>query len=92
MTFELEHQIEFPGELIRHLYFVEEGMASMTTTFLDGAQARQSVATSVRGRGQDFSSFSSGRVGSWNAGCRNVTVTQQTGCHYRQDPDRFTPG
>ncbi len=38
MTFELEHQIEFPGELIRHLYFVEEGMASMTTTFLDGAQ------------------------------------------------------
>ena len=38
VTFELEHQIEFPGELIQNLYFVEEGMASMTTTFLDGAQ------------------------------------------------------
>lgn len=38
VTFELEHQIESPGELIRNLYFVEEGMASMTTTFSDGAQ------------------------------------------------------
>lgn len=38
VTFELEHQIEFPGELIQNLYFVEEGMASMTTTFSDGAQ------------------------------------------------------
>jgi len=38
VTFELEHQIEFPGELIRNLYFVEEGMASMTTTFSDGGQ------------------------------------------------------
>jgi hypothetical protein len=32
VTFELEHQIEFPGESIRYLYFVEEGMASLTTT------------------------------------------------------------
>ncbi len=35
---ELEHEIEFPGSPIEHLIFVEEGMASMTTTFQDGSQ------------------------------------------------------
>jgi len=35
---ELEHEIEFPGSVIDHLYFIEEGMASMTTTFRDGSQ------------------------------------------------------
>lgn len=38
VTFETEYQIEFPGDIIRHLYFVEEGMASITTTFSNGAQ------------------------------------------------------
>ncbi len=38
VTFEIEHEIEFPGNPIRHLYFVEEGMASMTNTFSDGSQ------------------------------------------------------
>ena len=38
VVFELEHEIEFPGNTIRHLYFVEAGMASMTTTFSNGAQ------------------------------------------------------
>ena len=38
VRFELEHDIEFPGNPIHYLYFVEEGMASMTTTFTDGAQ------------------------------------------------------
>jgi CRP-like cAMP-binding protein len=38
VTFELEHEIEFPGNPIDHLFFVEEGMASMTTTFNNGAQ------------------------------------------------------
>ena len=38
VTFELEHEIEFPGTPIDYLYFVEEGMASMTTTFKDGSQ------------------------------------------------------
>lgn len=38
VTFELEHEIEYPGNPIEHLFFVEEGMASMTTTFEDGAQ------------------------------------------------------
>jgi len=38
VTFELEHEIEFPGNSIEHLYFVEVGMASMTTTFTNGSQ------------------------------------------------------
>jgi CRP-like cAMP-binding protein len=38
VQFELKHDIEYPGMSIFHLYFVEEGMASMTTTFGDGAQ------------------------------------------------------
>jgi len=38
ITFEVGHEIEFPGEPVRHLFFVEEGMASMTTTFKDGSQ------------------------------------------------------
>jgi CRP-like cAMP-binding protein len=36
--FELMHEIEFPGNRIEHLYFLEEGMASMTNTFGDGSQ------------------------------------------------------
>jgi CRP-like cAMP-binding protein len=38
VQFELMHEIEYPGRPIDRLYFVEEGMASMTTTFRDGAQ------------------------------------------------------
>jgi CRP-like cAMP-binding protein len=38
VKFELRHEIEFPGSPIDYLYFVEEGMASMTTTFKDGSQ------------------------------------------------------
>src|SRR3984957_5394670 len=38
VTFEVMHEIEFPGRPIEHLYFVEEGMASMTATFNDGSQ------------------------------------------------------
>ena len=38
VQFELGHEIEYPGKTIDSLFFVEEGMASMTTTFEDGAQ------------------------------------------------------
>lgn len=38
VKFELMHEIEYPGNPIERLYFVEEGMASMTTTFKDGSQ------------------------------------------------------
>jgi CRP-like cAMP-binding protein len=38
VEFELMHEIEFPGNPIKHIFFVEEGMASMTATFGDGSQ------------------------------------------------------
>ena len=38
IVFEVGHEIEFPGTPIKHLIFVEEGMASLTTTFQDGSQ------------------------------------------------------
>jgi CRP-like cAMP-binding protein len=38
VTLEMEHEIEYPGSVIDHLYFIEAGMASMTTTFKDGSQ------------------------------------------------------
>ena len=38
VVFEVGHEIEFPGKEIERLFFVEEGMASMTTTFKDGSQ------------------------------------------------------
>jgi CRP-like cAMP-binding protein len=38
VTFELQHELEYPGVPIEHLFFVEEGMASMTATFMDGSQ------------------------------------------------------
>jgi CRP-like cAMP-binding protein len=38
VKFELKHEIEYPGNMIDRLYFLEEGMASMTTTFKDGSQ------------------------------------------------------
>ena len=38
VVFEVGHEIEFPGKPIHRLFFVEEGMASMTNTFDDGSQ------------------------------------------------------
>lgn len=38
VAFEVQHEIEYPGNPLENLFFVEEGMASMTTTFLDGSQ------------------------------------------------------
>ena len=38
VQFELGHEIEFPGKQIDNLFFVEEGMASMTVTYEDGSQ------------------------------------------------------
>jgi CRP-like cAMP-binding protein len=38
VTFELKHELAYPHQPITHLYFVEAGMASMTSTFEDGSQ------------------------------------------------------
>ena len=35
---ELRYEMEFPGKAIRHLFFIEEGAASMTVTMKDGSQ------------------------------------------------------
>ena len=38
VQFEVGHEIEYPGNPMENLIFVETGMASMTTTFEDGSQ------------------------------------------------------
>jgi CRP-like cAMP-binding protein len=38
VTFELQHEIEYPGNQIKSVFFVEEGMAAMTAAFEDGSQ------------------------------------------------------
>ena len=40
----VNREIEFPGNPIDHLFFIEEGMASMTTTFDDGFQVEVALA------------------------------------------------
>lgn len=35
---QLRHEIEYPGNTIDNVYFIEEGVGSMTTTFNDGSQ------------------------------------------------------
>lgn len=39
-------EIEYPGNHIDHLFFIEEGIASMTTTFKDGFQVEVALAGS----------------------------------------------
>lgn len=43
VKFELLHEMEYPHRPIRHLYFLESGMASMTATFQDGSQVEIST-------------------------------------------------
>src|ERR1700733_6084513 len=38
VTFNLGYEMESPGKLVDKIFFVEAGMASMTTTFEDGSQ------------------------------------------------------
>jgi CRP-like cAMP-binding protein len=38
VAFKVGHEIEFPGKPIKYLFFLEEGMASMTTTFKNGRE------------------------------------------------------
>jgi len=38
VVFKVGQEIEFPGKPIKHLFFLEEGMASMTTTFRNGRE------------------------------------------------------
>ncbi len=38
VTFDVQYVIESPGTPIKHIFFIEDGAASMTTTFEDGSQ------------------------------------------------------
>ena len=38
LTLEVSHELEFPGQPIRHVFFIEQGVGSMTNTFQDGSQ------------------------------------------------------
>lgn len=40
----IDKEIEFPGKEIRNLFFIEDGVASLTTTFLNGSQVEFGVA------------------------------------------------
>jgi len=40
----VNREIEFPGSRIAHLFFIEEGVASMTATFEDGFQVEVALA------------------------------------------------
>ncbi|MBB5060717.1 CRP-like cAMP-binding protein [Granulicella aggregans] len=40
----VNHEIEFPGNSIDHLFFIEEGISSMTATFEDGFQVEIALA------------------------------------------------
>ncbi len=42
----VNREIEFPGSRIAHLFFIEEGVASMTATFEDGFQVEIALAGS----------------------------------------------
>jgi CRP-like cAMP-binding protein len=42
----VNREIEFPGNHIDNIFFIEEGMASMTTTFQDGFQVEVALAGS----------------------------------------------
>jgi CRP-like cAMP-binding protein len=35
----VEHEMEYPGSPIGHLFFIEDGVGSMTSTFKDGSQS-----------------------------------------------------
>jgi len=43
VTFELNHEMAAPHRPIRHLYFLESGMASMTSGFEDGSEVEVST-------------------------------------------------
>jgi CRP-like cAMP-binding protein len=43
VQFELKHEMQNPHQPIKHLFFIESGMASMTATFEDGSQVEVST-------------------------------------------------
>ncbi len=54
MELPIRREIEFPGNEIKHLFFLETGAASMTTTFLDGGQVEVALYGSEAVLGASF--------------------------------------
>ena len=42
-TLPLRQELESPGKLVNNLFFIEDGFASMTATFHDGAQVEVAI-------------------------------------------------
>jgi len=77
VTFKVGREIEFPGKRVNHLFFLEEGMASMTVTFGDGSQVEvgmfgyESVAgiSALMGTRQSLNRVYT-QIAGWGYSCR----------------------
>jgi CRP-like cAMP-binding protein len=84
VQFEVGREIEDTGKRIANLYFLEEGMASMTTTFANGRQVEvgmfgfESVigVSALMGTKQSLNRVYT-QVAGWGYGCKLETAQEQ---------------
>jgi CRP-like cAMP-binding protein len=80
----VDREIEYPGNHIEHLFFIEEGMASMTTTFEDGFQVEVALggsesvlgASSMMGTRRSLNRVYM-QVGGYGYSSRTATATRE---------------
>jgi CRP-like cAMP-binding protein len=86
VSFKVGHEIEFPGKPIKHLFFLEEGMASMTTTFKNGREVEvgmfgyESVigVSALMGTKQSLNRVYT-QIAGWGYRCRYETAAAEFG-------------
>jgi CRP-like cAMP-binding protein len=86
VEFKVGHEIEFPGKSIKHLFFLEEGMASMTTTFRSGREVEvgmfgyESVigVSALMGTKQSLNRVYT-QIAGWGYRCRFETAVAEFG-------------
>jgi len=86
VAFEVGHEIEFPGKPIKHLFFLEEGMASMTTTFRNGSEVEVGVfgyesvigISALMGSKQSLNRVYT-QIAGWGYRCRFETAAAEFG-------------
>jgi CRP-like cAMP-binding protein len=86
VSFKVGHEIEFPGKPIKHLFFLEEGMASMTTTFKNGREVEvgmfgyESVigVSALMGTKQSLNRVYT-QIAGWGYRCRFETAVAEFG-------------
>jgi len=84
VTFKVGQEIEFPGKPIKHLFFLEEGMASMTTTFKNGREVEvgmfgyESVigVSALMGTKQSLNRVYT-QIAGWGYRCRSEAATRE---------------